>query len=238
MRFALHFHFVTVGPRICCQSPRGPHRRGGPARSAGVLVGDHPGHLQPPRAAQRHSREIVDGGPQSWRAISRAPTPWPGRRDVSRSGKDSKSPCAAPGTRSLRPASATSKTSFCRGAHRIDRGEHGGQVAVVEAAGVELAFEIVEHGQPRQPARRDRHLAFDDNRDLDAALDDVDGAPSRSCCSGLLPRSMPAGWRTPLRHPACAAGPEDVAAPRALEQLRPRGQRGPRAGRAAAGSAP
>lgn len=45
-----------------------------------------------------------------------------------------------------------STASFCRGAHRIERGNDSRKVAVVEAAGVELTFKVAEHGQPRQTA--------------------------------------------------------------------------------------
>lgn len=90
-----------------------------------------------------------------------------------------------------------SKTSFCRAAHRVDRGDHGGQVAVVEAAGIELAGEVVQHGQPAELAGRQSHLALDNDRYLDVALDHLDGTPARSGGPSLLPRAVPAGLRRP-----------------------------------------
>ncbi len=89
------------------------------------------------------------------------------------------------------------------------------EVAVVDAAVVDLASERTEQRYPVVAPGRDG------DRDLDASLDHLHGGPARGGGSGLLPGAVPAGGRAPLRDRAAAAWGDGAAAPGAV------GGRGP-----------
>ncbi len=89
------------------------------------------------------------------------------------------------------------------------------QVAVVYLTAVELTDELSEHRRP-VPAGR-----YDGRRYLHVSLDDLDRRVAGSCGARLLPSSVPAGGRTPLRDGSAASGGDGPPAPAAGRRRRP-----------------
>ncbi|MBA3265523.1 MAG: hypothetical protein H0T14_04010, partial [Nocardioidaceae bacterium] len=99
----------------------------------------------------------------------------------------------------------------------------GGEVAVVEAAGVDLLGELK---QGRRPCSTDRRFwlvdVFDDTDfllDFDDTVDDLDGGEAGRRGASLLPGSTAAGLGAPLRDPACGSDVDRLAAPAARDGL-------------------
>src|SRR4051812_2995365 len=74
----------------------------------------------------------------------------------------------------------------------VERTGEGQQIAVVDAAVVELSCEGAEQPRPvlAPGSRRYRYLHL--------SLDDLDGGPTRGGYPGLLPRPLPASRRAPF----------------------------------------
>jgi hypothetical protein len=81
------------------------------------------------------------------------------------------------------------------------------EVAVVDATVVQLGGELTEQPGPRATGRRGR------DPDLDAAFDDLHRGETRDGGPALLPGSVPAGGRTPLRNRSPTSRRDRPAAP-------------------------
>src|SRR4051794_13518678 len=95
----------------------------------------------------------------------------------------------------------------------IDELDQGGpdlrQIAVVDPPVVQLTDKLAEQPGPVPASRCDRC------RNLHLSLDDLDGRVSRGRGSRLLPRTVTAGGRTPLRDRTAAAQRDRTTAPAA-----------------------
>ncbi|MCU1668492.1 MAG: hypothetical protein JWP40_1419 [Blastococcus sp.] len=91
----------------------------------------------------------------------------------------------------------------------------GERVTVVDPAVLELTDQVAEHTVPVLPSGRDRR------GDLDAPLDDPDGGQALGGRPGLLPRSLPARPRAPLREPPGGLDGDRTCAPAARSCGRP-----------------
>jgi hypothetical protein len=93
--------------------------------------------------------------------------------------------------------------------YRLQRPGEDGEVAVVDAAVVQLAGELAEQQRPVSPGE------FEGNAYLDPSLDHLDGGSAGGRSSRLFPGPMPAGGRAPLRDWSPASGRERPTAPTA-----------------------
>jgi hypothetical protein len=91
--------------------------------------------------------------------------------------------------------------------HRLQRPGEAGEVAVVDAAVIELIGEFAQQPRPVSPSR------FQGDADVHPSLDDLDRAPARGGRPGLFPRAVAAGGRTPLGDRSSASGNDRPAAP-------------------------
>ena len=139
---------------------------------------------------------------------------------------------AGPGTRSDRrakevgrdgegltsPANSTPGRAAAKCCEDLVQGVgEGGEVAVVEASGVDLHGKLEEGWRPRCADRRCGLVdVFDDTDfllDFDDTVDDLDGGDAGRRGASLLPGSTAAGLGAPLRDPACGSDVDRLAAP-------------------------
>ncbi|RZU30542.1 hypothetical protein BKA19_0160 [Blastococcus saxobsidens] len=93
--------------------------------------------------------------------------------------------------------------------HRVQCPAEGGHVPVVDAAVIQLTGELAEQPRPVPAGRLEGYT------NLDPPLDHLHCRPTGVRGAALLPGSMPAGGRAPLRDGAAAARGDRSAAPSA-----------------------
>ncbi len=105
--------------------------------------------------------------------------------------------------------------------HRLERPGEAREVAVVDAAVVELIGEFAQQPRPVSPSR------FQGDADLHPSLDDLDRGPARGGRLGLFPRAVATGGRAPLGNRSSASRSDQPAAPNHRRSRRPvdRGRR-------------
>ena len=131
----------------------------------------------------------------------------------------------------IRPLITSPATAHIAAAkERVEKSGDGGvewcEVSLVDAAGVESVGEVEED---RRELRRRLRASFDldgdglgldhrvDGDGLDGAVDDLNRAQSRGCCSALFPGSMATAAGTPFRDSATGWDGRWFAAPGALD---------------------
>jgi hypothetical protein len=90
---------------------------------------------------------------------------------------------------------------------RLQRPGEAGEVAVVDAAVIELIGEFAQQPRPVSPSR------FQGDADVHPSLDDRYRGPARGGRPGLFPRAVATGGRAPLGDRSSASRSDQPAAP-------------------------
>jgi hypothetical protein len=110
---------------------------------------------------------------------------------------------------------ADERTSVVRVVYCVEGAGQGEQVTVVDPAVLELMGQVGEHAWPVLPSGSDRR------GDLNTPLDDPDGRQPGRGRAGLLPGSLPARRRAPLREPPRSLDGDRTCAPSARSHGQP-----------------